>query len=298
MISSLTEQSLKEWTLLVYDNSSDDGTSEIIRDLASNDSRIFTYYDQNLVNAAENLQRALEYGIANFNSRAIFVIGGDDECGDREFLERSLNHIESGASLVVPNYKMIDSQNKQLKNPKESKKLFGFSSINWVNRIVHSIYPEYGNILYAVYTRGLLESVVLSARGKMTADSKRKNNLNFISDWWFIDTCLRNSSGEVLICREMLYVKFMKNIEYSSSYYFPEESSTALHKSSKVKNKYLVYAENLVLFPILTLLYERKRIKLNEYPFMLIQAFFMVGSRIFTAIRKRLHDGKIRNSKS
>ncbi|CAN2225781.1 WcaA Glycosyltransferases involved in cell wall biogenesis [Candidatus Nanopelagicaceae bacterium] len=298
MISSLIAQSFKEWTLLVYDNNSDDGTSEIIRDFVETDSRIFTYYDQNLVNAAENLQRALEYGLAKFNSRAIFVIGGDDECEDREFLQFSLNHIESGASLVVPNYKMIDSQNRELHNPKESNKLFGFSSINWVNRLVHSIYPEYGNIIYAVYTRSLLESVVFSTRGKMTADSKRKNNLNFISDWWFIDTCLRNSSGEVLICREMVYVKFMKNIEYSSSYYFPEESSTALHKSSEVKSKYLVYAENLVLFPILTLLYERKRIKLDEYPFMMIQAFFMVGSRIFTAIQKRLHVGKFVNIKS
>lgn len=298
MISSLIEQSFKKWTLLVYDNNSNDGTSKIIKDFISNDSRIFTYYDQNLVNAAENLQRALEYGIANFNSRAIFVIGGDDECGDVDFLELSLKHIDSGASLVVPNYKMINSQNKELQNSKDSRKLFGFSCVNWVNRLVHSIYPEYGNILYAIYRRSLLESVVLSTRGKMTADSKRSNNLNFISDWWFIDTVLRNSSSEVLICREMVYVKFMKNIGYSSSYYFPEESSSTSFKSPEVKNKYLVYVENLILFPILTLLYERKRINLNEYPFMLIQAFFMVGSRILSAVRKRLYDRKFGDIRS
>jgi glycosyltransferase involved in cell wall biosynthesis len=288
MISSLTHQSLKNWKLLIYDNCSDDGTSQIIETFARSDQRIYIKHGENLVNAADNLQRALEYGIEHFQAAAIFILGGDDECGSEDFLELSLNYINSGVSLVIPSYKMIGSLDVETHISNQSRKLIGFSSKNWLNRLVHSIYPEHGNILYAVYESSLLESVVFSGRGRMSADSKRGNNLNFIADWWFIDTCLRNSTGQVFACNELVYVKFMKNIRYSNSYYFPERETFASVDSPKIKSKYVIYFENLVLFPILTLLYERHRIKVYEYPFMALQALFMVGSRLLSAIRNRL----------
>jgi hypothetical protein len=199
-----------------------------------------------------------------------------------------MNQINSGVSLVIPSYKMFGLHEVETQVSNQSRKLIGFSSKNWLNRLVHSIYPEHGNILYAVYESSLLESVVFSGRGRMSADSKRENNLNFIADWWFIDTCLRNSRGQVFVCNELVYVKFMKNIKYSNSYYFPDQDTFASVDSPKTKSKYVIYFENLVLFPILTLLYERHRIKLHEYPFMVLQALFMVGSRLISAILNRL----------
>ena len=90
MISSLINQSLKDWKLLIYDNCSDDGTSQIIKDFVSIDQRIFIQNGQNLVNAAENLQRALEYGIEHFHSLVIFIIGGDDECENTDFFIQNM----------------------------------------------------------------------------------------------------------------------------------------------------------------------------------------------------------------
>ncbi len=288
MISSLTHQSLRDWKLLIYDNCSDDGTSQIVETFLSSDQRIYLKHGGTLVNAAENLQRALEYGIEQFHASAIFIIGGDDECENKDFLELSLNHIQLGVSLVIPSYKMIGSQIVENQISNQSRKVIGFSNKNWLNRLVHSIYPEHGNILYAVYESSLLESVVFSDRGRMSADSKRRDNLNFIADWWFIDTCLRNSRGQVFICNEMVYVKFMKNIKYSNSYYFPDQDTFTSAIYPRSKSKYLIYFDNLVIFPILTLLYERNRVKLHEYPFMILQAIFMVGSRVIKAILNRI----------
>ena len=292
MISSIRSQSYSNWRLLIYDNGSTDGTSEIVKNFIVEDSRISTYKNGVIVNAAENIHRSLEFGLKNFNSKAVFVIGGDDECGNNRFLEISMRHLEAGASLVVPSYQMFDANDSELSITKYNGKALIFSRFNFVNRIAHSIYPELGNMVYAVYDWRLLSNVVSSPRGRLVGNQNRRNNLNFISDWWFIDTSLRVSRGDVVGCEDIVYRKYMKNIAYSNTYYFPGENSGKLPISIQSKIKLQVYLENLIMFPFQTIYFERKRLSFLELPFMTFQVMCMVGSRCFIAFSTLINPGR------
>lgn len=103
-ICSLKEQTYSSWELVVVDDCSDDGTSELLRELAREDDRIHPIFNENNRGAAAGRNAALE----RCTGKYIAFLDADD-IWRPEKLARQTEIIEqTGADIVYCSYAMID----------------------------------------------------------------------------------------------------------------------------------------------------------------------------------------------
>ncbi|MCF7834033.1 MAG: glycosyltransferase [Candidatus Pacebacteria bacterium] len=96
-IESVTEQSFKDWELLVIDDGSTDNTKEVVEDLKSKDSRIiYIKNEQNL-----GIQKTLNKGLGLAKGEYIARIDDDDLWIDKDKLQKQVEFLDSNPDYVL-----------------------------------------------------------------------------------------------------------------------------------------------------------------------------------------------------
>ena len=136
-VESVLDQTFKNFELIIVNDGSTDDTEKIIKDLASNDSRIV------LIKNEKNLgiQKTLNKGVAISRGEYIARIDDDDIWCDKEKLKNQINffalnpdHVLVGTGVVV-----VDENNKEKKRylmPVTDKDIR--KTIIFRNRFIHS----------------------------------------------------------------------------------------------------------------------------------------------------------------
>jgi glycosyltransferase involved in cell wall biosynthesis len=288
MIDSLTKQTFLNWHLLVYDNSSKDKSRDIVRQKMQSDSRISLEADDRLVNTGENFNRAIHYARERYQSPYIFILGGDDELREDYLLSEFMKAMIKGASVVVPQYELFYiEEGIEIIEEKCFPDNFNFSRIKLKNRINHSLNPEYGNMLYALYRFEEFYKIFDDPRSHLIGDLHARWGMIF-SDWWFINTTLRLVEGPISFAGQTTYGKYMKRVSYSSSYHFPESDLGGGNEiqSSNSSRAFEVF-KNIFIIPSMMIYTYRNRIKIRNMPEFFFLWFTMVVSRIFRAILRQ-----------
>ncbi len=289
MIDSLTKQTFLNWHLLVYDNSSNDNSRDIVRQKMQSDSRISLEADDRLVNTGKNFNRAIHYARERYQFSYIFLLGGDDELREDYLLSEFMKAMIKGASVVVPQYELFYvEKGLDITEQKCFPDNFTFSRIKLKNRINHTLHPEYGNMLYALYRFEEFFKIFDDPRSQLIGDLHARGGMNFVSDWWFTNTTLRLVEGPIFFAGQTTYGKYMKKIPYSSSYHFPERNlgggnEIQISNSSRAFEVF----KNIFIIPTMMIYTYRNRIKIRNIPEFFFLWFTMVVSGIFRGILRQ-----------
>jgi glycosyltransferase involved in cell wall biosynthesis len=129
-VKSVTEQTCKDFELIIVDNCSTDNTSEVVRQLMVHDSRIRYVCNENNVGPVGNLNRCLMYG----NSDYIHILCADDILAPT-FLEKMAAVLDESpnVSLVACARRVVDVHLKFKKRAgysARSRQVPGYSVIN------------------------------------------------------------------------------------------------------------------------------------------------------------------------
>jgi glycosyltransferase involved in cell wall biosynthesis len=138
-IKSVTDQTYKNWELLVLDDGSTDNTEEIVREFSLKDERV--KYIKNDVNLG--IQKTLNKGIHESKGECIARIDDDDVWIDKEKLAKQISFLDDhkdyvliGTGLIAVNEKGEDifkhihpQEDKDIRNAILNKNLFTHSSV-------------------------------------------------------------------------------------------------------------------------------------------------------------------------
>jgi glycosyltransferase involved in cell wall biosynthesis len=111
-IQSILEQSFADFELIIVDNASTDGTSEICREFAAKDNRIRYYRNEVNIGGAPNHNRVFELSTGKF-----FKWASHDDLYPKEMLRRCLEVLEAApdsVSLVYSQFELIDESGESL----------------------------------------------------------------------------------------------------------------------------------------------------------------------------------------
>lgn len=103
-IRSLQEQTEKNWELLVVDDCSQDGTSQLLAQLAHEDSRIHPIYNEKNRGAAASRNLALERCAGKY----IAFLDADDVWRPTKLARQLEKAFQTGADIIYCSYAMID----------------------------------------------------------------------------------------------------------------------------------------------------------------------------------------------
>ena len=102
-LDSLVQQDYKDFEIIISDNASTDGTSEIYRAYAARDSRVSYYRNEENVGSARNYERVFELSRGQF-----FKWCAHDDVCHPAFLSRCMAVMESAPSSVALVYPQCD----------------------------------------------------------------------------------------------------------------------------------------------------------------------------------------------
>ena len=95
-LDSLTAQTYDNFLVLIADNSSNDGSSEICREFVKKDNRFIYYCHKSNIGSCENFQFIYE----NSNSQYLMWLGGHDLIAP-EYLETQIKILDSNPDIVL-----------------------------------------------------------------------------------------------------------------------------------------------------------------------------------------------------
>lgn len=180
-LTSLINQTQKEIAILVQENSSDDGTFEIISKFTQDFPNIYLFKNSSRVASWKNWDLLLENAIENFDFEYLFWIGGDDYLHELDFLHNLYKEGKgSQLSIVSPTIVVIDGESAQQKDTIEFSlnsnikcfRIFKFC-LDWKNvNIFHSLISK------ELYLK------LLGISGN--------SHTNYIgNDWWIVFSIIR-----------------------------------------------------------------------------------------------------------
>ncbi|EPC04108.1 hypothetical protein L861_02015 [Litchfieldella anticariensis FP35 = DSM 16096] len=109
-IESVLSQTYEDWELLIIDDASSDGTSEIIKEYSESDSRVFSFSQVKNMGAAE----ARNLGIRHASGKYIAFLDSDDFWYPDK-LEKQVSFIrKSGSPFVFSAYQKVDEHGNKL----------------------------------------------------------------------------------------------------------------------------------------------------------------------------------------
>jgi glycosyltransferase involved in cell wall biosynthesis len=145
-LDSLISQDYANFELIISDNGSVDGTSNICQEYAAKDQRVHYYRNETNIGAAVNFQRVFELAQGDY---FVWVAGHD--LWHRTFLSRCLEILSQDASIVLcyPQALWINTDGQPLGLIPNSVETRGLNRISRLNVVLWGLgycYPVYGLI--------------------------------------------------------------------------------------------------------------------------------------------------------
>lgn len=206
MLESLLCQSYRNWTLLVADNSSSDGTAEIVDRYARLDSRIRLVRFDDTVPIHQNFMRA--FSEAKFlPGDYIQILAGDDELGTSDYLSMAVN------SIGATRFELVAGEIHHLSTHAQHR----VDSFERLAKVYSSVVSDrfaaqnywVCNLMYGFFER--------HAFYRLLSAEKYGFSSNLSSDWWFALGAIRELS--LGFVEPLVYKKYSKLLSYDSEHY-------------------------------------------------------------------------------
>ena len=175
-IESILSQSFENFELIISDNNSSDNTSEICKDYASKDNRVFFHKNEDNIGAANNFNKVFELS----NGKYFKWASSNDLCGI-QFLELCVQILDTYEDVVVasPRTQLIDKNNNVIQKLEEDLHLMQENSFDRFDTFLNKVTlnnVEQGLIRSSALNKTMLQAVYpnsdtilmseLAARGK------------------------------------------------------------------------------------------------------------------------------------
>ena len=175
-LTSLVNQTLKDIAILVQENSSDDGTFEIISKFTQDFPNIYLFKNSSRVDSWKNWDLLLQNATEYFNFDYLFWIGGDDYVCELDFLHNLYRQGKNAnLSVVSPTIVVIDGENGKYMDTIE----FSLNSNIKLFRIFkYCLSWKNVNIFHSLISKDLYLKLL-----KFSGNS----HTNYIgNDWWIV----------------------------------------------------------------------------------------------------------------
>lgn len=115
-IRSIQYQSFENWTLIIQDNFSDDGTVEIVTRFVASDSRINLVRGLTRLNVQDNWSSLADSALSTYDSNFVIWMGGDDLWSTRDFLKSKIDKfmISSNVSCIASGVRNFGAEDGEL----------------------------------------------------------------------------------------------------------------------------------------------------------------------------------------
>jgi glycosyltransferase involved in cell wall biosynthesis len=148
-VLSIQSQTYSDWTLIIHDNSSTDGTYEIAREIAGSDFRICVYKSQLTHEIQDNWKQIASIALNDFESSYLIWMGGDDLWSCNTFLEKKVDFLVENSD-----YSCVSSAVAILDSDSESAIRICSRSNSSIVRVLHYLFDyEQINVLWSLMPR-------------------------------------------------------------------------------------------------------------------------------------------------
>jgi glycosyltransferase involved in cell wall biosynthesis len=211
---SILSQDYDNLILHIIDNFSDDGTLEIAKSIALNDSRVFVSSTKTNLSVNRSWEFALGASLEEFHSDYLMFFGGDDGMIENSFLTTLINLMKLHPTLMGAIPKFVDQNGCN----KIEMKLQSFGNNNR-----YELCKNWGYVhaIYGMYKRECWEEIYFYNRESF--------NKGVEFDWWVTFYLFKFSVAQIQTAH---YLKFNKLLPYDSAYYLSNEYVDLLPKKS------------------------------------------------------------------
>lgn len=261
-VNSIINQSFKDWEMILVDDGSTDGTSELCNQIALRDKRIRIFHQMNAgVSAARN------YGLSMARGKYILFLDSDDWI-ENDTIERLVSKIEFEQSDIVLFAMSIDRFSGNKINT--STKLYGQDTVitksELINRFVDLFYKDY---LASSCTKLFKKSII--------EDNKLcfKENLVMYEDFYFVMDYLSN-------------IDYISISNYPFYHYRMDENIVLIEKrkSDSLLENLDIIANRVLEFVANTQVYNDDKLQKIVFEFYIMYIYKLFLSKQFSLIYK------------
>lgn len=228
-LDSLMKQTLKSIVVIIQDNDSDDGSTEIISYYQRNFSNIYVNINASRIDSWVNWDLLWRYAEDTFDFEYLFWIGGDDYLLENNFFQILFNKgLASKLNVITPTINVIEGENgefkKQVSIQLQSKIKF-IRLLKYVNRW------DNVNLLHSLIRKSLYQNIISNAGHSHTS--------YIANDWWFGAHIISKNQIQSLV-----NVHFCKSQWKSRRYQWiekPHENTSG----KTVNNRYVKFGKHL-----------------------------------------------------
>lgn len=154
-LDSLLAQEYEELEFLISDNGSTDQTPDICQEYLTRDKRICYHRNEMNMGAAWNFNR-----VFRLSSGKYFMWAAHDDLWEPFYIEQLVNTLEElGSSFVAANFEAqyMDEYSTRFEYFSEAAPFYNYISIDPLQRIMHTLSCNYGNLIYSLYRKDVLD---------------------------------------------------------------------------------------------------------------------------------------------
>ncbi|MGT2429918.1 glycosyltransferase family 2 protein [Cupriavidus basilensis] len=158
-LQSLVDQSFGDWEMLIADNASNDGTSEICRAFAAKDARIKYVCHASNLGPVANFKHVLDWADSQY-----FMWAAADDVWGKGFLESCIGRLEKDRRLgmAFTGLEVIDSFGQKIRECPDIPEFTGGANSTTIAKYVWS--PEFhgkANLIYSVFRTEICKQAYL-----------------------------------------------------------------------------------------------------------------------------------------
>jgi len=296
LLDSLQKQSFKDWQILFYDNASIDNTVDVIGKYAESDSRIHMQLSTDAAHMNTNFNRAVSVAFAMFEYQYVGFVGGDDEYEETAYLSHLTKVLEEGNTIAVPEFREIS----ELASYERHLRITAIHRSNARNRMELASNTDNVALMYALFQAKDFISIFKNSYSQLTT--------NMSSDWWFVFAALRLSHTKPRLVPSATYIKFRKGIAFTDWHYTLVAKPLQVDQSEVAKENFRetrIFSDHtlgkntflhraglaivkIFIAPTKHFWVERKRIKFQDVPEILLLWVIMISGRIISIAKRHI----------
>jgi glycosyltransferase involved in cell wall biosynthesis len=265
LISSLQNQTYSNWILHIRDNCSTDATVSILRAFQSKDERIRITSSQAPDSVHVSALHAINEALLTASDFVSFI-AGDDYYESSTHLESLLTALDDVSTMcALPQFRLfsdvIDIYMPTKASPKSMRR----------NHFRLAASGAYVCSIYGLFKRVEFERILKTRSGRLPTAWEPSY------DYWFALEALRNAQS----VKNETYMKFVKGIDHTSSYYNPDSEVANLSRKPSTKLLAMICRQLFETFvdPFKHFLSGYKRISRRDLLWIPLFLFIMIANR-------------------